>query len=257
MSGPLTKYSRLRVRTLNGLHLLSFDPLSVKVSNPCINEINRLRSKFRSDLPEIKNSKRKKRKIQVTGAIDSGEPCSKNVKVPVSHVQSTSNSTVSSNKRKSTDLHKSRCPKKSKICDDNALNKPCPKKRKIDIDSSTDNTALPCPKKDDKLIVSLNLKDIKNKVNVKDDDSCSSMMVSLNLSNIKCKPKDDKTKCNVKSDDCSSSLIVSLKLPMSRLTTSNPKKDDDVIFTHEEPPNPDNVRRRQRDYVYYPGNEEF
>ena len=75
-----------RVRTLNGLHLLSFDPLSVKVSNPCINEINRLRSKFRSDLPEIKNSKRKKRKIQVTGVIDSGEPCSKNVKVSVSHV---------------------------------------------------------------------------------------------------------------------------------------------------------------------------
>ena len=53
----------------------------------------------------------------MTGAIDSGEPCSKNVKVSVSHVQSTSNSTVSSN---STDLHKSRCPKKSKICDDNA-----------------------------------------------------------------------------------------------------------------------------------------
>ena len=50
-----------RVRTLNGLHLLSFDPLSVKVSKPCIIEINRLRSKFRSDLPEIKNSKRKKR----------------------------------------------------------------------------------------------------------------------------------------------------------------------------------------------------
>ena len=68
-----------RVRTLNGLHLLSFDPLSVKVSNPCIKEINRLRSKFRSDLPEIKNSKRKKRKIQVTGAIDSGEPCSQGV----------------------------------------------------------------------------------------------------------------------------------------------------------------------------------
>uniref|UniRef100_A0A1X7UVH2 OTU domain-containing protein n=1 Tax=Amphimedon queenslandica TaxID=400682 RepID=A0A1X7UVH2_AMPQE len=34
----------------------------------------------------------------------------------------------------------------------------------------------------------------------------------------------------------------------------NPKKD--VIFTYEEPPNPDIVRR-QRDYVYYPGNEEF
>uniref|UniRef100_A0A1X7U821 Uncharacterized protein n=1 Tax=Amphimedon queenslandica TaxID=400682 RepID=A0A1X7U821_AMPQE len=34
------------VRTLNGLHLLSFDPLSVKVSNLRINEMNRLRSKF-------------------------------------------------------------------------------------------------------------------------------------------------------------------------------------------------------------------
>ena len=61
------------------------------------------------------------------------------------------------------------------------------------------------------------------------------MMVSLNLSNIKCKPKADKTKCIVKSDD--SSLIVSLKLRSFRLTKSNPKKDDDVIFTHEEPPN--------------------
>uniref|UniRef100_A0A1X7SQC8 OTU domain-containing protein n=1 Tax=Amphimedon queenslandica TaxID=400682 RepID=A0A1X7SQC8_AMPQE len=109
-----------RVRTLNGLHLLSFDPLSVKVSNLCINEINRLRSKFRKDLPQIKKSKGKKRKIQVTGIVDDGEPCSKNAKV----------------------------------------------------------------------------------------------------------------------------------------STSNPKKDDDVIFTYEEPPNPDNVRRRQRDYVYYPANEE-
>uniref|UniRef100_A0A1X7VDH8 ATP-dependent DNA helicase n=2 Tax=Amphimedon queenslandica TaxID=400682 RepID=A0A1X7VDH8_AMPQE len=108
------------VRTLNGLHLLSFDPLSVKVSNPCINEINRLRTNFRNDLPQIKKSKGKKRKIQVTGIIDDGEPCSKNAKV----------------------------------------------------------------------------------------------------------------------------------------STSNPKKDD-VIFTSEEPPNPDIVRRRQWDYVYYPGNEEY
>ena len=66
------------------------------------------------------NTKGKKRKIQVTGAIDSGEPCSKNIKVSVSNVQSTSNSTVSNNKHKNTDLHKSRCPKKSK-CDDNSL----------------------------------------------------------------------------------------------------------------------------------------
>uniref|UniRef100_A0A1X7T2L0 ATP-dependent DNA helicase n=1 Tax=Amphimedon queenslandica TaxID=400682 RepID=A0A1X7T2L0_AMPQE len=216
-----------RVRTLNGLHLLSFDPLSVKVSNPCINEINRLRTNFRNDLPQIKKSKGKKRKIQVTGIIDDGEPCSKNAKVSVSHVQSTSNSTVSSNKRKSTDLQKSNRPKKSKICDNNALNKSCPQKRKVDVDSSTDNTALVLSrsKKDDKLIVSINLKDLKTKFNVKDDDSCSSLIVSIKLSSIK-------------------------------LKTSNPKKDD-VIFTYEEPPNPDIVRRRQWDYVYYPGNEEY
>uniref|UniRef100_A0A1X7TXA6 DNA helicase Pif1-like 2B domain-containing protein n=1 Tax=Amphimedon queenslandica TaxID=400682 RepID=A0A1X7TXA6_AMPQE len=36
-----------RVCTLNGLNLLSFDPLSVEVSSPCINEINCLKSKFR------------------------------------------------------------------------------------------------------------------------------------------------------------------------------------------------------------------
>uniref|UniRef100_A0A1X7UDI8 OTU domain-containing protein n=1 Tax=Amphimedon queenslandica TaxID=400682 RepID=A0A1X7UDI8_AMPQE len=90
------------------------------VSNPCINEINRLRSKFRKDLPQIKESKEKKRKIQVTGIIDVGEPCSKN----------------------------------------------------------------------------------------------------------------------------------------SKVSTCNPKKDN-VIFTYEEPPNPDISRRRQWGYVYYPGNEEF
>uniref|UniRef100_A0A1X7TCW1 OTU domain-containing protein n=1 Tax=Amphimedon queenslandica TaxID=400682 RepID=A0A1X7TCW1_AMPQE len=90
------------------------------LSNPCINEINRLRSKFRNDLPQIKKSKGKKRKIQVTGMIDDGEPCSKNAKG----------------------------------------------------------------------------------------------------------------------------------------STSNPKKDDHIIVTYEEPANPDNVRRRQRDYVYYSANEE-
>uniref|UniRef100_A0A1X7USJ3 ATP-dependent DNA helicase n=1 Tax=Amphimedon queenslandica TaxID=400682 RepID=A0A1X7USJ3_AMPQE len=55
------------------------------VSSPCINEINRLRSKFRNDLTQIKKSKGKKRKIQVTGIIDDSEPCSKNSKVSVSH----------------------------------------------------------------------------------------------------------------------------------------------------------------------------
>uniref|UniRef100_A0A1X7U9E4 OTU domain-containing protein n=1 Tax=Amphimedon queenslandica TaxID=400682 RepID=A0A1X7U9E4_AMPQE len=133
---------------------------------------------------------------------------------------------------------------------------PCTKKRKVDVDSSTDNSALPLPrpKTDDKLIVSINLKDLKTKFNVKDEDSCSSLIVSIKLSKIKCKPKDDKTKCVVKIDHCSSGLIVSIKLSSIKLKTSNSKKD--VIFTYEEPPNPDNVRRRQRDYDYYPANEE-
>uniref|UniRef100_A0A1X7UCI1 Uncharacterized protein n=1 Tax=Amphimedon queenslandica TaxID=400682 RepID=A0A1X7UCI1_AMPQE len=54
-------------------------------SNPCINEINHLRSKFRNDLPQIKKCKGKKRKILVTGIIDDGEPCSKNAKVSTSN----------------------------------------------------------------------------------------------------------------------------------------------------------------------------
>uniref|UniRef100_A0A1X7VA25 ATP-dependent DNA helicase n=1 Tax=Amphimedon queenslandica TaxID=400682 RepID=A0A1X7VA25_AMPQE len=99
-------------------------------------------------------------------------------------------------------------------------------------------------------------KNLKTKFNVKDDDSCSSLIVSIKLSNIKCKAKDDKTKCVVKKDHCNSSLIVSIILSSIKLKKSNPKKDD-VIFTYEEPPNPDIVRRRQWDYVYYPGNEEI
>ena len=62
----------------------------------------------------------------------------------------------------------------------------------------------------------------------------------LYISNIKCKLKDDKTKCFVKIDNCSSTLIISLKLPSIRLKTS---KNDDVVFTKEEPPNPDNEKK--------------
>uniref|UniRef100_A0A1X7UW45 Uncharacterized protein n=1 Tax=Amphimedon queenslandica TaxID=400682 RepID=A0A1X7UW45_AMPQE len=111
------------------------------VSNPCINKINCLIRNFRNDLPQIMKSKGNKRKIQVTGIIDDGEPCN-----------------------------------------------------------------------------------LKTKFNVKDHDSCSSLIVSINLSNIKCKPKDDKTKCVVRNDHCSSSLIVSIKLSSIKLKTSNPKK---------------------------------
>uniref|UniRef100_A0A1X7VAL1 ATP-dependent DNA helicase n=1 Tax=Amphimedon queenslandica TaxID=400682 RepID=A0A1X7VAL1_AMPQE len=66
----------------NGLHLLSFDPLSFNFSNPCI---NCLRTKFRNDLPQIKKSKGKKRKIEVAGGNEDGEPCCKNVMVSTSN----------------------------------------------------------------------------------------------------------------------------------------------------------------------------
>uniref|UniRef100_A0A1X7UE99 OTU domain-containing protein n=1 Tax=Amphimedon queenslandica TaxID=400682 RepID=A0A1X7UE99_AMPQE len=129
--------------------------------------------KFQNDLPQIKKSKGKKRKIQVTGIIDDVAPCN-----------------------------------------------------------------------------------LKTKFYVKDDDSYSSLIKPIKLSNIKCKPKDDKTKCVVYNDHCSTSLMVTLKLSSIKLNTSKPK-DDDVIFTYKELPNPDNVRRRQRDYVDYNGNKEF
>ena len=40
-----------RVRSLTGLHLLSFDPKSIIVSNRSLEEYNRLRKKYRPDLP--------------------------------------------------------------------------------------------------------------------------------------------------------------------------------------------------------------
>uniref|UniRef100_A0A1X7SRG4 ATP-dependent DNA helicase n=1 Tax=Amphimedon queenslandica TaxID=400682 RepID=A0A1X7SRG4_AMPQE len=48
------------VSTLNGLHLLSLDPLSVTVSNPCINEIYRLRCNF--GMTYLKSRKVKERR---------------------------------------------------------------------------------------------------------------------------------------------------------------------------------------------------
>eukprot|EP00731_Ephydatia_muelleri_P003461 Em0001g3461a len=45
-----------RVRTLAGLHLLAFDPKSIKVSMECTEEVNRLRKLFRSDIPCIELS---------------------------------------------------------------------------------------------------------------------------------------------------------------------------------------------------------
>jgi ATP-dependent DNA helicase PIF1 len=40
-----------RVRTLDGLYLLKFSPKAIIVSTKCIEEVNRLRAAYRSDLP--------------------------------------------------------------------------------------------------------------------------------------------------------------------------------------------------------------
>ena len=50
--------SMSHVRTLVGLHLLSFDPTctSIKVSRECTEEVNRLLKLYRSDIPCIELS---------------------------------------------------------------------------------------------------------------------------------------------------------------------------------------------------------
>ena len=59
-----------RVRTLSGLHLITLDPGCIRANNPCMGEINRLRSKYRSDLPEIEKSKKVSGKRKLTSCLD-------------------------------------------------------------------------------------------------------------------------------------------------------------------------------------------
>ena len=47
----MTYVALSRVRSLNGLHLINFDPASIIVSSTCLEEVNRLRSLYRKDLP--------------------------------------------------------------------------------------------------------------------------------------------------------------------------------------------------------------
>ena len=67
-----------RVRSLDGLYLTDFDPSSIMVSNSCLEEINRLRSIYRKDLPLydiIENKKGPKRKLTIM--LDEQAPLSK------------------------------------------------------------------------------------------------------------------------------------------------------------------------------------
>ena len=53
-----------RVRTLEGLHLTAFDQKSIIVNNACLEEVNRLRSCFRKDLPLYEIPVEKKRPVK-------------------------------------------------------------------------------------------------------------------------------------------------------------------------------------------------
>ena len=53
-----------RVRTLEGLHLTAFDPQSIIINNSCLEEVNRLRSMFRKDLPLYELPEKKKRQLK-------------------------------------------------------------------------------------------------------------------------------------------------------------------------------------------------
>ena len=59
-----------RVCTLPGLHLITLDPGCIRANNPCIGEINRLRSKYRPDLPEIEKTNKGSGKRKLTGCLD-------------------------------------------------------------------------------------------------------------------------------------------------------------------------------------------
>jgi len=89
-----------RLRSLAGLHLIAFDPKSIRVSVKCLTEINRLRKKYRKDLPLYKipclSSKRK-----LTGA-PHGEPAFKKAHIdqaPKRKAQSLSANDVPSTKK--------------------------------------------------------------------------------------------------------------------------------------------------------------
>ena len=65
-----------RVRSLDGLYLTDFDPSSIMVSNSCLEEINRLRSIYRKDLPqyEITECSRRGTKRRYDIALDNEVP---------------------------------------------------------------------------------------------------------------------------------------------------------------------------------------
>ena len=66
-----------RVHTLKGLHLTAFDPKSIIVNNSCLEEVNRLRSSFRKDLPLYELPVKKKQPVK-RNLLDEEGPAKKN-----------------------------------------------------------------------------------------------------------------------------------------------------------------------------------
>ena len=71
-----------RVHTLEGLHLTAFDSESISVKNSCIEQINRLRSCFRKDLPlyELSLDKKQPIKCEMVDVCDDPAPAKKKPK---------------------------------------------------------------------------------------------------------------------------------------------------------------------------------
>lgn len=88
-----------RLKTLIGLHLIAFDPKSIRVSVKCLKEVNRLRGLYRKDLPLYDipvASAPTKRKL--TGSCESDKPAAKK---PRTTNARKSNTDTSKDKKKS------------------------------------------------------------------------------------------------------------------------------------------------------------
>ena len=68
-----------RVRTLSGVHLVAFDPKSIKVSTKCLIELNRLRNLHRTDLPQYIIPQKVPNKRKMTGSVDIVSPPPKKI----------------------------------------------------------------------------------------------------------------------------------------------------------------------------------
>ena len=63
-----------RVRSLSGVHLTAFSPTSIMASRTCVEEVNRLRQKYRLDLPTYDLPAKKSGKRKMTGTVDHVPP---------------------------------------------------------------------------------------------------------------------------------------------------------------------------------------